>query len=487
MLPDSVRTNSRVRVAHTFAREIVETLRLGGPLALGELGWMSTYIVDALMLGRLHSPIAIAASSLGNTIYYAIVFCAIYLMNGLETLIAQAYGKGDREECVRLLGQSLWFVLAGTPLVMLSTLGCLQLLPHFGTPADIVAETGRYVRPLVWSTAPLIAYMALRRFLQSVDNVFWITFSLITASFVNWLGDYIFLFGHFGAHAMGVAGSAWGTLAVRIYMLLLLSAGTLFAARRLGFVFRGPMLRPSPERLRILLRIGWPSGLEQLAELGVSTYQSILCARLGAVLLAAQQVVLDLNAFVYQVPAGLSYATIVRTGQAAGRNSQPEVRRAANVSLLLGLGFMVVAGTVFAGFSHLWASLYTNSVEVVVASQPIFTICAFLLMTDTAFVILASALTGLGDTRTPMIVSLVCNWGCGMSLAYALTFHFHQSLRGLWIGRAVGSALSALALIVVWRVRLHRANHTHTSLNLLRPLHGSGGQSFAGQPLAHTR
>ena len=468
-------------MARTFRDEVLYTLRLGAPLALGELGWMSTYIVDALMLGRLHSPVAIAASSLGNTIYYAIVFCAIYLMNGLETLIAQAYGRLDTEECVRLLGQSLWFVLLGTPVVMLSTLGCLQLLPHLGTPADIVAETTRYVRPLVWSTAPLMAYMALRRFLQSLNNVVWISVSLITASFVNWLGDYVFLFGHFGARPLGVAGSAWGTLCVRIYMLLLLAFGTMVCARRLRLPFNLAMLRPSPARLRILLRIGWPSGLEQLAELGVSTYQSILCARLGAVLLAAQQVVLDLNAFVYQVPGGLSYATIIRTGQAAGRDSQAEVRRAADASLLLGLGFMVVAGSLFAGFSHLWASLYTNSPEVVTASQPIFTICAFLLLTDTAFVVLASALTGLGDTRTPMIVSLVCNWGFGMSLAYALTFHFHQSLRGLWLGRAVGSALSAVMLTVVWRMRLSRANRAHSPLNLLDPLHVSVGRSSSLQ------
>ena len=487
MLVDPNRSEPSLRVAHTLARELVQTLRLGGPLALGELGWMSTYIVDALMLGRTHSPLAIAASSLGNTIFYAIVFCAIYLMNGLETLIAQAYGRGDTEECATLLSQSVWFVLIGTPLVMVSTLGCLQLLPHLGTPPDIVAETVRYVRPLVWSTAPLMVYMALRRFLQSVNNVFWVTLSLITAAVVNWFGDYVFLFGHLGVHPMGVAGSAWGTLAVRIYMLLLLGIGTLVAVRRLSFPFRWSMLRPNPARLRLLFRIGWPSGLEQLAELGVSTYQSILCARLGAVLLAAQQVVLDLNAFVYQVPGGLSYATVVRTGQAAGRDSQSEVRRAANASLLLGLGFMVVAGSIFAGFSHLWASLYTDSPEVVVASQPIFLICAFLLMTDTAFVILASALTGLGDTRTPMVVSLVSNWGVGMSLGYVLTFHFHQSLRGLWIGRAVGSALSALLLVVVWRVRLHRASRTHVSLNLLEPLHVSVGPSLVGTSAANFR
>ena len=463
------------RVAHGFGGEILNTLRLGGPLALGELGWMSTYIVDALMLGRLHSPLAIAASSLGNTIFYAIVFCAIYLMNGLETLIAQAYGRDDDEECMRLLGQSVWFILAGTPLVMAATIGCLHLLPFFGTPANIVGETAKYLHPLIWSTLPLMGYMALRRFLQSIDNVFWITFSLITASFVNWLGDYVFLFGHFGAHPLGIAGSAWGTLVVRLYMLLLLGAGTVLSARRLRLSFRAEMLRPSSRRLRLLFSIGWPSALEELAELGVSTYLSILCARLGEVLLAAQQVVLDLNAFVYQVPGGLSYATIVRTGQAAGRNNEAEVRRAANASLLLGLGFMAVAGTVFAAFSHLWASLYTNSPEVVTASQPIFTICAFLLISDTAFVILASALTGLGDTRTPMIVSLVCNWGIGMSLAYVLTFHFNQSLRGLWIGRAAGSMASALVLLVVWRIRLQRASRTDATLNLLGPANVSAG------------
>ena len=480
MSSDADRPRLRARVAHGFRGEIVNTLRLGGPLALGELGWMSTYIVDALMLGRLHSPLAIAASSLGNTIYYAIVFCAIYLMNGMETLIAQAYGRNDGEECVRLLGQSLWFIAAGTPLVMASTLGCLLLLPHLGTPANIVAETSRYVHPLVWSTLPLMGYMALRRFLQSVDNVFWITFSLITASFVNWLGDYVFLFGHLGAHAMGVAGSAWGTLVVRVYMLVLLAGGTVLSARKLGLRFNAGVLRPSSARLRLLFQIGWPSALEELAELGVSTYLSILCARLGEVLLAAQQVVLDLNAFVYQVPGGLSYATIVRTGQAAGRNNESEVRRAANASLLLGLGFMTVAGTAFAVFSHTWASLYTNSPEVVTASQPIFTICAFLLMSDTAFVILASALTGLGDTRTPMLVSLVCNWGIGMTLAYVLTFHLHQSLRGLWIGRAAGSMASALVLLVVWRVRLARASRTHAPLNLYEPANDAVGTQLLG-------
>ncbi len=447
-----------MRVAHDFPSELRYTLRLGAPLALGELGWMSTYIVDALMIGRLpNSPLAISASSLGNTIFYAIVFCAIYLMNGLETLIAQAYGHNDRRESLHLLTQSFWFVAIGTPLVMVLTLGSVHLLPHFGTPPEIVAETSRYLHPLVWSTAPLMGYMALRRFLTSVDNVIWVTVSLLTAGVVNWFGDYVFLFGHFGFHPMGVAGSAWGTLAVRVYTLLLLAIGTVVATSKLGERFEWRMFRPSRTRLRALLSIGWPSGLQMLADLGISTLLSILCARLGNILLAAHQVVLDLNAFVYQVPAGLSYATVVRVGQSAGRKSPSEVRRAGSASLLLGVGFMVVAATVFVAFSHTWASMYTNSEAVVLSAGPIFTICGFLLIGDTVFVILASAFTGLADTRTPLYIDLFWNWGIGMPLAYLLAFHHGLALRGLWYGRAVGSVGAGITLAVFWFLRMRRA------------------------------
>ncbi len=464
---------SRAKEAPDLRTELRYTARLGLPLALGELGWMSTYIVDALMIGRLpHSALPIAASSLGNTIFYAIAFLAIYLLNGMETLIAQAFGRGEENECVHLLAQSFWIVIVGTPLVMAATIGSLHLLPHFGTPPEIVAETSRYVRALVWSTAPLMAYMALRRFLQSINRVALITASLITASAVNLLFDWVFLFGHFGAPAMGVAGSGWSTCVVRVYMLLLLIAGTFVAFRRQGYRLTAGMLAPSWPRLRALLTIGWPSGLQYFEELGVSTYMSILCSRLGTVLLAAHQVVLDLNAFVFQVPAGISYATIIRVGQSAGRDSLPQVRRAANASLWLCLGFMLIAATVFAAFGRFWAGLYTNSPAVVAAAAPIFVICAFLLLGDTVSVVLSSAMTGIGDTRTPLVVSLVCNWGVGMSLAYALAFHFGYALHGLWIGRAVGSLSSGGAMLFLWKRRMrreHKAPQRH-SLSVLNVL-----------------
>ena len=418
---------------------------------------MSTYIVDALMVGRLpNSPLAISASSLGNTIFYAIVFCAIYLLNGLETLLAQAFGRNEEQECAYLLMQSFWIAVIATPLVMLATIGAVRSLPYFGTPPEIVAETSRYVHALIWSTAPLMGYMALRRFLQSINHVVLIAVSLVTASLVNFVGDWAFLFGHLGLPAMGVAGSGWSTCVVRVYMLLLLIVGTAIAFRSNGYRVTPQMLVPNWPRLKALLKIGWPCGLQNFEELGTSTYLSIVCARLGTVLLASHQVVLDLTAFVYQAPAGLAYATIIRVGQSAGRNSMPQVKRATNASLLLGMGFILIAATVFAAFARYWAGLYTNSSAVVAASAPIFLICAVSLVGDTLFVLLSSALTGLGDTRTPLIISLVWNWGIGAPLAYLLAFRFGFALRGLWAGRAIASVGTGVTIWVIWQLRLHR-------------------------------
>lgn len=111
------------------------TARLGAPLALGEMGWMSTYIVDALMIGQLpHSALSIAASSLGNTIFYAIAFCAIGLMTSLQTLTAQAFGRGEARECWRWLMQAFWINAVLIPLVMWATLCSLPALRFFHTP-----------------------------------------------------------------------------------------------------------------------------------------------------------------------------------------------------------------------------------------------------------------------------------------------------------------------------------------------------------------
>ena len=289
---------------------------------------------------------------------------------------------------------------------------------------------------------------------------------------MNLLFDWLFLYGHGGVSPMGIVGSGWATVIVRWWMLLVLVPGVVLACRALQVWPNRQMLRPDGTRLRALLRIGWPSGLEFSLELGISTFMSLLCARLGTTLLAAHQVTLDLNAFVYMVPTGLSYAAMIRVGQAAGRNDLRGVQRSTNATLALALGYGVIAAAAFLGFARHLAGLYTNDAHVVNAAVPLFWLCSVLILADAAFVVQASAFTGLGDTRTPMWVSIVCNWMLGMPAAYVLAFPLGYGATGLWMGRAIASVTSGLLLTALWhhRMRTEEKSASSHAISLLAPL-----------------
>lgn len=461
-------------IAETLPQELRLTARLGVPLALGELGWMSTYIVDALMIGHLpHSALAISASSLGNTIFYTAAFCAVRLLTGLDTMVAQAFGRGDNRTASHALAQAMWIVLLGTPVVILLTFGFLALLPHFGSPPEIVAETSRYLHALVWSTAPLLIYMALRQYLQATSRVVLIMLSLLSAGLVNAAGDWAFLFGHLGLRAQGIAGSGWATCIVRLWMLGIILPAVLRGLREASTPLSLSAFKPDWIQLRAQLRIGWPASLQSITDLGFSAFMSILCARLGATMLAGHQVTQDLDAFIFQVPAGLAYATITRVGQSAGRNNLPQVLRATKASLLLCLGYLSIAASLFAIFSHFWASLYSNDAAVVAVAAPIFLICAFIQLGDGAGAILCSAMTGLGDTRTPLFVNTAWYWFAAMPLSYWLAFDQGLALRGLWLGRAVGAVGAAITIIVLWRRRVQQLRGTVSSrgLSIFSPMY----------------
>ena len=337
-----------------------------------------------------------------------------------------------------------------------STLAALWLLPHFGTPPEVVAEAHSYLTALIWSTGPLLAYMALRRYLQGINRVLLVSVSLVTAGVVNWAGDWAFLYGHLGLHPMGVAGSGWGTCVVRMWMLLLLMIGVAHALRRDGLRITLAMFRPDWSRLKPMLRIGLPSGIDFSLDLLQATALGVLAAKLGTTMLAANQVVLDLTAFLYMVPTGMSYAAIIRVGQGFGRRDLRQIRRALTAVLALSCGFTLLVAIPYVGWSRVWAGLYTNDASVAAAAVPIFLFCAVGLFADSIAVSYAGALTGLSDTRSPLFANLIGNWLLGVPLAWWLGVHMGFGLRGLWFGRIVGSTVPALLQTLAWSFHMQK-------------------------------
>ena len=93
-----------------FRSELADLLKLAIPVVLSELGWSAMSMVDTVMVGRL-SPAAIGAVGISSAIFYTPALFGIGLLLGLDTLVSQAFGRGDFDDCHRALAQGVYLAI----------------------------------------------------------------------------------------------------------------------------------------------------------------------------------------------------------------------------------------------------------------------------------------------------------------------------------------------------------------------------------------
>ncbi|MGO9274539.1 MAG: MATE family efflux transporter, partial [Terriglobia bacterium] len=223
-------SNFEFRVSN-FRRELRPMTHVAVPIVLANLGWMTMAIVDTMMVGRV-SAAAMGAVSLGGVIFMTVGSFGGGVMFGLDTLVAQAFGAGDLQDCHHSLLSGLYLGLPLSAALMGLLWLFTPLLGRFGINPGVLSQTVPYLHVLTWSTPPLLAFFAFRSYLQAVNLAKPVTFVLVSANLLNALGDWVLVYGHWGAPAMGAVGTAWSTTMSRLYMAAVLAAVILYHDRR---------------------------------------------------------------------------------------------------------------------------------------------------------------------------------------------------------------------------------------------------------------
>jgi len=437
-------------------------LRLAAPLVMAELGWMGMGVVDTMMVGRVSAE-AMGAVSLGSVLFYAVAIFGSGLMLGLDTLVAQAYGARRLMDCHRSLVNAVYFSLPLAPALMLLVWSWVPLLARFGINPAVLSQTVPYLKAIMWSTLPLLLYFALRRYLQAMDRAAPIMFALITANLVNLAGNWILIYGHFGAPAMGAEGSGWATCISRVYMVLVLILYLFYdaAANRTGLF--DASLTPDFERIRALIRLGLPAATQLSVEVGVFAVATALIATLDPLSLAAHQIAINTASFTYMVPLGIASATAVRVGQALGRNDIDAASRAGWTGMALGAAFMAGAGLLLLLAPQYVARVFTTDRAVIRTAISLLHMAAAFQLFDGIQTVATGALRGAGDTRTPMISHLLGYWFIGLPLGYVLCFIVGWGAVGLWAGLSLALILIGLVLLAVWTRKVHAMEAAHAA------------------------
>lgn len=446
---------------HPLRIEFAAMLRLAAPLAAANFLQMAVHAIDVIFVARLGTE-ALAASSLSVALYGLLNWGFTGLVGAAAPLIAVELGRRSNavREVRRTVRMALWLsVLCGIVGLALCSMGEAIMLATGQRPV-LAAMAGEFLGVLGWSVAPMVGSAVLRTYVSAMGRPYLATAITALAIGVNALGNYAFIFGHLGAPAMGFTGSAVSSVLTSLATFAAYVLAIRMDKRLNRYRIFGRWWRPEWSRLRQLIILGAPIGLTVLAEGGLFGGAAFLMGLIGTAELAAHSVAMQVAAFAFQVPFGVSQAATIRVGYFLGAGDKAGIARAGRVALVVGVSFVMLAALAMVLVPRAILSIYVdvaapqNAAMVALAVQYMAIAAAFQLFDGTQAVA-SGALRGLQDTRAPMLIALFGYWVPGFGTAALLGLKTPLGGIGVWTGLAI-------SLIVVAALLLHRWSRRET-------------------------
>jgi len=297
------------------------------PIMLGQASIPLVGIVDAAVIGRTGDAAALAGVALGATVISLVFWSFGFLRMGMTGLTAQAQGAGDREEVEALLLRAL--AIGGSIGLVLLVLAWPIVQLAFALLAGgeaVTAEAAGYATARFFGAPAALGTFAINGWLLGLGRTRAALGLQLVVNAANIGLDLLFVWGlGWGATGVGVgtAGAEW----------IALVAGLLLAGRIGGSGFVAMARRTSRERLlerAALLRlfaVNRDIMIRTLALLLLFTWFANAGARLGAVSLAANHVLMQFISLAAFVLDAFAFTAESRIGQALGAKSREHFAR----------------------------------------------------------------------------------------------------------------------------------------------------------------
>jgi len=425
------------------------------PVIVAQLLQMGMGVADTVMAGRI-SPLALAAVAMGSAMWFFTFIAGLGLMLALTPIMAHHVGAGRHHLIGAEWRQGLWLALA-LSVVQMATLGALAaLMPYLGIAPEIVSETRSYLLWVGWSLPFTCLYLVPRFLNESMGHTMPMLWTQLLMLPLNVLGNYVFMYGHFGWPAMGGAGAALSTGIAQTLGCFALFAYTLHARRYAAHRLRQTWTRPDWAHIARIVRLGLPISVGMAMESGMFTATALLMGRFGVDAVAGHQIAINIASIAFMVPMGISIALTVRVGQALGAGDPLAARYRGRLGIALCTSFMAVSAGVLWGANEFLAGLYTPNAQVIAVAAQFLVFAAVFQLVDGLQVGAMGVLRGYKDTKIPMLITVFCYWGIAMGLSLVLGVFGPLGPVGLWVGLVGGLAVAAVVLTGrFWRLTRH--------------------------------
>ena len=354
-------------------RDLAVLFRLAWPTAVTQIGMMLFGIVDIWMLGRLGST-AIAAAGVADIVAFGSLIFGMGVIMGIDPVVTQAHGAGGeaaKEAGVALQRGLVLALLVSIPIGAI-WLHADHILLALGQ-SEIVAGFGwAYVSSQVWSIPLILAFLAMRQYLQGRELIFVPLYVVLFGNVLNVAFNEALIFGKFGAPELGIVGAGLATGLSRLVLFLTLWA--VIAWRRLHAGAWRPWSRDSFSwsGLTHIARFGVVIGVQLCLEVWAFSGATAMAGWLGEKEAAAHVIALKAISFMFMAPLGISIAAATRVGNLLGAREPQRAQRAAWISIGFAAAIMACSATVFIVARHGLGALFTDDAAVVALAATLF-------------------------------------------------------------------------------------------------------------------
>jgi MATE family multidrug resistance protein len=421
-------------------RPLSELVRLAWPIAASMVSYSAMTLVDTLFLGWV-GPASLAGVGLGGIAAWALICFPWGLLQGAKVLTSQAVGAGEQDQVGRFLGAALiWAAALG---LVMSGLGLLvaRHLPALAASEAAGGAARAYLGVRALGIPLVLVFCAAREVRQGLGDARTPMVASLAANLVNVGLDYLLIvrLGH------GPAGAAWASVAASALEVTLILA---VQQRREGLAVGGTRLR----HLWALWRLGWPTGLQLLIEMGCFAVLTVMVSRYSVRHMAAHQITLQVLHFSFLPALALGEAAAVLAGQAVGARREGLVRRVARLSLLAGGVYMGACALLFGLGGATLAAGFSGDARLVELTARLLLIAAFFQVFDAANMIARCVLRGTGDVRFPAVVGTLLAWALTPPAMWLLGYQLGLGAVGGWLGLCAEIVVGA---VIFW-ARLER-------------------------------
>ena len=404
---------------------------LTGPIFIETLLIMTLGAVDTVMLSR-HSDASVAAVGVVNQIVM-LCFLVFEVINlGTSVLVSQYLGAKLNDRVEKVVGVSLLVNLViGFTISAMLYFGAVAILRLMGLDDMLLGEGVGYMRIVgafaFFQALSLTASAALRASNRAI-------YPMVVVGIVNILniaGNYMLIFGKFGAPALGVEGAAISTATSRAIAMIILTI-ILFhtVVKRIPW----EIFHRFPKReLSNLLKIGLPSAGEQFSYSSAQIVMTFFINMLGLEVLAARTYVVNIVMFGYLFCIAISQGGAITIGHLVGKGKVSGAFILGKYVMRLAFTITVTLSVAIATAGHWILSLLTDNPEIISIGATLLWLDVLVETGRPINIFATNALRATGDVNYPFYVGLIVMWSLQVAGGYLTGIYFGLGIYALWL------------------------------------------------------